>query len=85
MILSHFHFTHILKERRGDSPYSLIIDETTDVEKHKVLVVRYIDLTKGKVSCTYLGMDTVINGNTDVWIDGINKLVRKKALIHKFV
>lgn len=51
------HFRKKLVRDIGDMPFSLIIDETTDIQTNKVLgiVVRYVDLKLRRVISTFLG------------------------------
>lgn len=75
-------FREQLKKDIGEMPYSLIFDETTDIETSKVLsvVVRYVDIQLKKVVCTFLGMLEINDGCAETLAEGVNELTRVVGL-----
>lgn len=78
-------FREQLKNDIGEMPYSILFDETTDIETKKVLsaVVRYVDLKLQKVICTFLGMIEIPDGLAETLAAGVQKLVDLAGLDYK--
>lgn len=76
------HFHENLKTAIGDMPYSIIIDETTDIQWNKVLgiAVRFVDVKLQKVSSTFLGIMEIKDGTAETVTNAIDELLRKRNL-----
>lgn len=73
------YFIENLKEDIGSSPYSLIIDESTDISVQKYLgIIIYYSENTNKIVYTFLDLVPLINCDADSLIDCI------KATLHKF-
>lgn len=59
------HFRAELREDVGDSPYSLYLDETTDITVNKLLCIciKYPSTTHDKFVSTYLGLVELMSGD----------------------
>ena len=76
------HFREELIADIGESPYSLYLDETTDVSVTKLLCVcvKYRSLTQGKFISTYLGLVEIIDANAVGISDAIVKFLTETGL-----
>lgn len=56
------HFVNLLRVDIGDSPYSLLIDESTDITIHKYLgiIIIYFSVEQNKIVQTFLDMPEII-------------------------
>lgn len=72
------HFCNLLVAAIGDIPFSIIIDETTDVKFKKVLgiVVQFIDLALEQVSSTFLGFIEIPDETAAVIAETIDKFIQ---------
>jgi hypothetical protein len=67
------HFCHSLREDLGDSHYSLMIDESTDiaVKKYLGVVIKYFSFKRKKFTSTYLKLVPITNCNADSLVTAI--------------
>lgn len=67
------HFKCSLRDDMGESPYSLLIDESTDVGVLKFLgvVIIYFSVNSGKIVSTFLSLTPIIECNSEAIVQAI--------------
>ncbi|CAH1109742.1 unnamed protein product [Psylliodes chrysocephalus] len=73
------HFQQILTQDIGTSPYSIIIDESTDISVLKILgiVIRYQSDDLKKTVSTFLGLVNIENGTAACIVSAIKTLLQQ--------
>lgn len=76
------YFLKVLIEDIGKMPYSLILDESTDIATGKMLgiVVQYVSLEKECIVSTFLSLETLQDGTAASITNAVNSLVLKVGL-----
>lgn len=76
------HFSRVLRSDLADNPFSLLIDETTDIECKKILgiVIRFVNLRLKKISSAFLGFIELANGTAESIAKGVISLFNKYKL-----
>lgn len=73
------HFIDSMRDDIGNSKYSLLIDESTDIAIIKLLgvTIRYFSKTLQKIVSTYLGLIEIESGTAECIVGAIVKLLNK--------
>ncbi|KAL0153997.1 hypothetical protein M9458_050699, partial [Cirrhinus mrigala] len=76
------HFREELREDIGESPYSLYLDETTDISVNKLLCicVKYRSVKHRKFVSTYLGLVELLDCNANGISDAVVAFLREYGL-----
>ena len=76
------HFRKILREDVGDSHYSILIDESTDITVTKLLgvVMRYFSKSLERIVSTHLGLVNVEDGCAQSIVNAIKQLLHSMKL-----
>jgi hypothetical protein len=72
------HFRKLLKEDISHCPYSLILDESTDISVQKLLgiVVKYFSANNNRICSTFLGLVQLGGGTANHIVDGVQRLLQ---------
>lgn len=76
------HFENNLKKSIADQPYSILIDESTDISVLKFLgvTIMYFDRQIGKIMSTYLSLVEMQACDADAITDAVCKTIKEKGL-----
>ncbi|CAH0559254.1 unnamed protein product [Brassicogethes aeneus] len=76
------HFQNELMEDIGDSPYSLLIDESTDISVQKFLgiIIIYYSKKQNNIITSYLDMPKLTDFNADAIVNAIKQVLHKYQL-----
>jgi hypothetical protein len=72
------HFRKLLKEDISNCPYSLILNESTDISVQKLLgvVVKYFSANNNRICSTFLGLVQLGGGTANHIVDGVLRLLQ---------
>jgi len=76
------HFKSALRQSISDNPYSLLIDESTDISVTKFIgiTVIYFDREMGKTISTYLSLVEITNCDAQSITDELKNAIQNKGL-----